>query len=86
MCYTNQTNELHCDEIQENPALTTIEPIEFFETMDAEFLRILQEIRNKERGESIERVLYIAFWLCVFYIFILELLKGRYINTNEMPV
>ena len=88
MCYMINTNDLYYNiknNHLENPALMSMEAIEF-NNIDIEYMRIFQEIHDNERGESLERVFYIAFWLCVFYVFILELLQGRSVNMNDLPM
>ena len=88
MCYMINTNDLYYNiknNHLENPALMSMESIEF-NNIDIEYMRIFQEIHDKERSETIEHVLYIAFWLCVFYVFILELLQGRSVNVHDLPM
>jgi len=77
MCYMINTNDLYCnitDNHLENHALTVIEPVNFFNIIDFQYIRILQEIRD---NEPLEFFFYITCWLCLSYVFILELLNGN---------
>ena len=89
MCYMINTNDLYCN-IQnnhlENSALTSIEPIEIINNIDTEYIRIFQEIQFIEKCKNYEYILYVSFWLCVFYMCILELIHNRNINTNDLTM